>query len=107
MGYNTRQAGAYTVVDWNGDVDLSRSPDAREQILQFLEDGHHVLVDLSAVYHIDTSGVAVLVEGHLTAAKKGLYFGLVAPSGAVMGVLQLAHMDEIFRVHVSIESIPP
>lgn len=105
MGYDTRQAGAYTVVVWNGDVDLSCSPNAREQILQCLEDGQQLLIDLSAVYHIDTSGVAVLVEGHITSKKKGLYFGLVAPSRAVMSVLQLAHMDEVFRIHASIESL--
>ena len=84
---------------------MSSAPDAREQILQCLDEGQDLLLDLSAVRYIDSSGVAVLVEGHLTARKKELYFGLVAPSRAVMNVLKLAHMEEILPIHASIESL--
>lgn len=105
MKYNIRKAGRYSVLDLAGDVDLSSSPDAREQILRCLEDGQQLLVDLSSVSHIDSSGVAILVEGHLTARKKGLHFGLVAPSRAVMDVLRLARMEGILPIHASIESL--
>lgn len=105
MGYNLRRAGSYTVIAWTGDVDMSCAPAAREQILQCLDEGLDLLMELSAVRHIDSSGVAVLVEGHLTAAKKELHFGLVAPSRGVMDVLRLAHMEEILPIHASIESL--
>ena len=103
MKYNTGKAGTYTVLYLDGDVDLSRSPAAREQILQCLDDGQHLLIDLSAVYHIDSSGVASLVEGHQTAQDKGLRFGLVGVSSAVFAVLQLARLDKILTMHTSVE----
>jgi anti-sigma B factor antagonist len=84
---------------------MSSAPDAREQILQCLDKGQDLLLDLSAVRYIDSSGVAVLVEGHLTARKKELHFGLLAPSRAVIDVLRLARMEDILPIHASIESL--
>ncbi len=103
MQYNSRNAGTYTVLDLKGDVDLSCSPDARKQILQCLEAGRHLLIDLSGVSYIDSSGVASLVEGYQTAKKKNLRFGLVGVSSAAMAVLQLARLDRVFPIHASVE----
>ena len=103
MKYNSRSAGTYTVLELSGDVDLSCSPDARKQILQCLDAGRHLLIDLSAVSYIDSSGVASLVEGYQTAKKKNLRFGLVGVSSAAMGVLQLARLDKVFPIHASVE----
>ena len=103
MQYNTRTVGTYTVLELTGDIDLSCSPDARKQILQCLEAGGHLLIDLSAVSYIDSSGVASLVEGYQTAKKKNLKFGLLGVSGAAMGVLQLARLDKVFPIHASME----
>ena len=63
MKYNTREDNGYTVIELDGEVDLSCSPEARKQILDCLSNGRPLLVDLSAVVYIDSSGVASLVEG--------------------------------------------
>lgn len=105
VAYNLRKAGDYTVIDWTGEVSMSTAPDARDQILKCLEEGLDLLLDLSKVGQIDSSGIAVLVEGHLTARKKELHFGLIAPSRAVMSVLKLARMDSIFPIHKSLDSV--
>lgn len=101
MQYGTSTSGTYTVLALQGDVDLSRSPDARRQILACLDSGRHLLIDLSGVTYIDSSGVASLVEGYQTAKKKSLRFGLVGVSPAAMGVLQLARLDKVFPIHAS------
>lgn len=103
MQYDTRTAGTYTILELRGEVDLSCSPDARKQILQCLDAGRHLLIDLAAVSYIDSSGVASLVEGYQTAKKKSLRFGLVGVSSAAMGVLQLARLDKVFPIHASVE----
>jgi anti-sigma B factor antagonist len=103
MQYGTRAAGTYTVLELKGEVDLSCSPDARKQILQCLDSGRSLLVDLSAVTYIDSSGIASLVEGFQSAKKRGLKFGLVGVSPAAMGVLQLARLDMVFPIHASAE----
>ncbi|MBF8269892.1 MAG: anti-sigma factor antagonist [Gammaproteobacteria bacterium] len=102
MKYNTRQDNNYTIVELDGEVDLSCSPEARKQILDCLSKAQNLLVDLSRVTYIDSSGVASLVEGYQTAKKKALKFGLVSVSTAAMNVLQLARLDKVFPIHASV-----
>jgi anti-sigma B factor antagonist len=97
--FNTREDGKYIVIEMEGDVDLSCSPMARKQILSCLEGEIGVLIDLSRVSYIDSSGIACLVEGYQTAKIKELDFGLVGVSEAVMNVLQLAKLDKVFTIH--------
>lgn len=102
MKYNTRQDSNFTIVELAGEVDLSCSPEARKQILDCLNKAQHLLVDLSRVTYIDSSGVASLVEGYQTAKKKALKFGLISVSAAAMNVLQLARLDKVFPIHADV-----
>lgn len=99
MSYQVRNDSGYAIVELTGDVDLSCSPEARSVILSCLKDTKHVLVDLSRVTYIDSSGVASLVEGYQTAKKKKLKFGLVGVSNAALNVLKLARLDKVFPIH--------
>ena len=101
--YNTIEEEDYSIIELSGEVDLSCSPDARKQILECLGKGKGLLVDLSQVSYIDSSGVASLVEGYQTAKKKTLKFGLLGVSTAAMSVLQLARLDKVFPIYANIE----
>jgi anti-sigma B factor antagonist len=102
MKYTIDTTGPYSVISLSGDVDLQYSPQAREQILGQLNGNHNVLVDLSEVKYIDSSGVASLVEGFQLARTRDLKFGLVGVSDAAMQVLQLARLDKVFPIHASV-----
>jgi anti-sigma B factor antagonist len=106
MQYQIETKGLYTIILLSGDVDLQYSPAAREQILKHLNDGHHVMVDLSAVKYIDSSGVASLVEGYQVAKTQSLRFGLLGVSEAALQVLQLARLDRVFPIYNSIDDVP-
>lgn len=104
MQYSQRQEDGFTVIELNGEVDLSCSPDARQQILDVIEAGQSLLIDMSGVTYIDSSGVASLVEGYQAARKKNQQFGLVAVSQAAMSVLSLARLDKVFPIYESVEA---
>ncbi|MGH8119055.1 MAG: STAS domain-containing protein [Gammaproteobacteria bacterium] len=103
MESRTRTEGGYTIIELEGEVDLSCSPEVRKVILDILKSGQHLLVDLSAVSYIDSSGVASLVEGYQVAKRKKLKFGLVGVSQSAMGVLVLARLDKIFPIHANVQ----
>ena len=103
MRYPTHEHGKYMVLSLQGEVDLSCSPQAREQILKLLKNNKNLLVDLSAVDYIDSSGVASLVEGFQVARSQKLEFALVGVSKAAMQVLQLARLDKVFPIHKSLD----
>lgn len=103
MNINTEDKDKYTIVTLDGEVDLSCSPQARQSILDVLEEDKNLLVNLAKVSYIDSSGVACLVEGYQTAKKKSLNFGLVGVSEAAMSVLKLARLDQVFPIFNSNE----
>ena len=102
MKSNVVQKGGYSVVSLAGEVDLYYSPKVRDQILKQLHSDNNVLVDLSAVEYIDSSGIASLVEGLQIAKSRNLEFGLVGVSEPAMQVLELARLDKVFPIYSSL-----
>ncbi len=103
MECSIHNEGDFAVVALSGEVDLHYSPEARKQILALLNKNNNVLVDLSAVSYIDSSGIASLVEGYQLARNKQLQFGLVGVSEAAHQVLQLARLDKVFQIKDNIQ----
>jgi anti-sigma B factor antagonist len=102
MNIDVSEATPFRVIRLAGDVDLHSSPQARQAILDELKRGMPLLIDLSAVSYMDSSGVASLVEGYQTARKQGIEFGLAAPATAALNVLKLARLDKVFPIHASV-----
>ncbi len=103
MEHRVQEEGGSTVVFLTGEVDLESSPRARDVLLRAVSDGSNVLVDLSDVAYIDSSGVASLVEAFQNARRRGTGFGLVSVSAAVRRVLELARLDRVFTIHATLE----
>lgn len=103
MEARTQKQGPYTIVILGGEVDLHSSPEARQLILNNLKQQRPVLVDLSAVSYIDSSGIASLVEGYQLARRENLQFGLAGVSEAARRVLQLARLDKVFPIKESVD----
>lgn len=102
MKHSLREEGGAVVASLSGDVDLESSPRARELLLALVRDGRKVLVDLSGVGYIDSSGVASLIEAFQLARRAGTGFALVAPTPSALRVLELARLDRVFTIHATL-----
>ena len=105
MKYPVTQHENYQVLLLSGEIDLNESPNARQQILNCIKKKSNLLVDLSAVEYIDSSGVASLVEGLQSARAMQLEFALVGVSASAMQVLQLARLDTVFTIYNSLDDL--
>jgi anti-sigma B factor antagonist len=99
MRHTQRVEREALIIAFEGDVDLEHSPKAREVLLGGVKQGKRVLVDMSGVTYIDSSGVASLVEAYQRAKGQGSEFALVAVNPAALRVLQLARLDKVFVIH--------
>jgi anti-sigma B factor antagonist len=99
MQHTLRVEQGALVIAFEGDVDLEHSPKARQVLLDGIAQGKSVLVDMSGVTYIDSSGVASLVEAFQVAKRGGSGFALVAVNPAALRVLQLARLDKVFVIH--------
>jgi len=103
MNYETLRKDNFTIILLTGAVDMSCSPTARQVILKALSNNENIMVDLSKVTYIDSSGVASLVEGFQTAKADNLKFSLIGVSEAAMMVFKLARLDKIFPMFDTFE----
>ena len=87
------------VVTPDGDVDMSTSPEVRSAMAPLFERGTaRVIVDLSKVPYMDSSGIATLIEGLQLSHKGKLRFTLAGMNPSVEAAFDLAHLKDVFEL---------
>ena len=104
MNINITEQDGKKIINLMGDIDLSCSADIRNQLLDHLGNNAELLINLSEVNYIDSSGVASLVEAYQTCRKEEKSFALISVSNAAMSVLKLARLDQVFPLFDSLEA---
>jgi anti-sigma B factor antagonist len=100
---SVRQQGQSTILDVDGQITFESTPALREQIFQALKENGPVLVNLSKVAYMDSSGIATLVEGLKEAQSRKAVFGLFGLTKNTRNVLKLVRLDRVFRIFESEE----
>ncbi|MDZ7262627.1 MAG: STAS domain-containing protein [candidate division KSB1 bacterium] len=96
----TRTQDKVAIIEIKGEVDLYSSPEVRKAILSFTKiKAPALIVDLSRVSYMDSSGVATLVEGLQLTGEYGGQFKLVSPGPTVREVFELSRLDRIFDIY--------
>jgi anti-sigma B factor antagonist len=104
VNHSVRDEGNVTVVELEGDVDVSGAPMLRDLLAGLIvAPGARVLLDLSHVKFIDSSGVGILVTAHRKAAESGTAFGLASPSGTVARVFELTRTNRLLEIFPTVE----
>jgi anti-sigma B factor antagonist len=89
-----------TILDVSGNIDMSNSPEVRKVLLRELHDkGSRVLLNLSGVRYIDSSGVASLVEGLKAARDSSSRFILFGLNDSAREVLKISRLLKLFEVY--------
>ena len=89
------------IIDVQGEVDLYSSPTMREYILKTIkqQQPRTLIIELSRVNYMDSSGIATLVEGLQLANEYQTKFKLVGLSSIVLEVFQLARLERVFAIY--------
>ena len=99
---NVRWADKAAIVDVVGDVDLHRSSDFQQAMLRVLDDRpSRLIVNLSGVPYMDSSGVASLVKLLSRTRKGGMPMYLVGLQQRVRSVFEITRLDTVFDIRGS------
>jgi anti-sigma B factor antagonist len=98
---SARHSDNTTIFDVSGDIDLANSPEVRKALLREVREKRtpRVVMNLSNVRYIDSSGVASLVEGLKASRDLNLRLILFGLSPSAREVLQLSRLLKIFEVY--------
>lgn len=83
----------------NGQVDMSTSPTLRQQLRTALQERRKpVVVDLTGVSFIDSSGLATLIEALKSVGEYGGKLCLFGMTPAVKNLFRLSNLTSIFEI---------
>lgn len=91
-------AASALLISFDGELNLKVSAEMRKTLLDSVAQRRDVLVDLSSVRWIDSSGMANLVEAFQRARQSGLGFALVGAHESVVQTLTMANLDKVFNM---------
>jgi anti-sigma B factor antagonist len=96
----TRQVGDVTVIDAAGRITLGEGATIFRDTIRDLatKGGKKVLVNLSEVSYIDSSGIGEMVSGFTTVTNHGGQLKLLGLSKRVKDLLQITKLYTVFEV---------
>lgn len=87
------------IVAVGGDIDLHRSAALQQGLLGLLDKNpSRVIVDLSGVQYMDSSGVASLVKLLSRTRKLGVALILLSPSEKVKSIFEITRLNSVFTI---------
>jgi anti-sigma B factor antagonist len=96
--------GEWSIVAAQGEVDVASSPALLQAVTEAIKDGRKVVVDLSAVSFLDSTGLGVLVQALNESTEAGGTLRLVVTDPNVLKVFEVTALDDVFDIHASVTS---
>ena len=101
---STRQVDDLAVVSVGGEVDLETASQLGDHALDALRDmSPHVVLDLTGVTFMDSTGLKVLLAIQRRADLAGGSFAVAGPSRSVRKILALTGLDQTFAIYDTVD----
>jgi anti-sigma B factor antagonist len=103
MDLSTRESDGQGVVALRGELDVADAASVAAALAAVAVRERTVIVDLTGLEFIDSSGVAALVLARKQARRAGGDLLLAAPQDQVLRVLAVTRLAEVFSVHACVD----
>jgi anti-sigma B factor antagonist len=89
---------------FSGEIDLSNVPLLWSNLKAGCEDGHNVIVDLSGVTYIDSTGLKALLDCHNIFLDRGQRLAIASPPSMILKILSIVHLENSIPIFPSIQA---
>jgi len=104
LSISYREVGGYTVIVVTGEVDVYTAPKLREQLVELVGDGHyHLVVDLTGVDFLDSTGLGVLVGGLKRVRSHDGSLRLVSDQERILKIFRITGLTKVFPIFESLD----
>jgi anti-sigma B factor antagonist len=93
----------WVVVAVHGEVDISTATTLDEALQRATASSARVVIDLSGVAFMDSTGLGVLMRAHKRQDDAGAALRIAAPSDRVTRLLDVTKLDDVFAVYPSVD----
>ncbi len=107
-----RQVGQVSVVEVSGRLTSFESGALRTSIAKLLKEGRkQILLNLSGLVYLDSSGIGDLVHTYMSVIKSGGEMKVVGLTDKVEEILKITQLYQVFQEfkdeHSALQSFPP
>lgn len=103
LGLDVSQSGNWSVLAVTGEVDVATAPAMRERLVSLVADGNvRLIVDLSPVDFIDSTGLGVLVGTLKRVREADGELALIIPQDRILKLFDITGLSKIFAIHSSL-----
>lgn len=103
----SRERDGRTIVSVGGEVDVYSAQELREHLVEPTVEGGpapHVIVDLSNVHFMDSTGLGVLVGALKRTREAGGTLELVADDERILRVFRITGLTDVFTIHPTLDA---
>lgn len=94
----------WAVLTADGEIDIATAPRLREQLIAMINDGaNRIVVDLSGVDFIDSTGLGVLIGALKRVRTNEGDLALVCSEPRVLKIFEITGLLNVFAVHPSVD----
>jgi anti-sigma B factor antagonist len=100
----TERRGDYTVLQPQGEIDFATGPQLKDAISECLIAGDvHLVVDLSKVDFIESTGLGALIGGRRRAHTLKGSLTLVCTEEQMLKIFRITGLDKVFTINDTVE----
>ena len=104
LGIDVNQVSGIPVLKVTGEIDIYTAPMFKQAVVNMVTEGSkNVIIDLSGVTFMDSSGFGTLLGATRRLRPSGGGLHLAAPNSTIQRMLRLTRLDSIMRIYDTIE----
>ncbi|HEY2167341.1 MAG TPA: STAS domain-containing protein [Jatrophihabitantaceae bacterium] len=103
LSVTQQSVGGYPVLGVRGEVDVYSAPNLKGQLSAMLPASPTVVVDLSDVAFLDSTGLGALVAARTSAVEAGGNIPLVCPRERILKLFKITGLDQVFQIYPSVD----
>jgi anti-sigma B factor antagonist len=98
------QAGAWTVVTVEGELDLATAPRLRQELVRVVAEGHtHLVLDLDLLGFIDSIGLGVIIGCLKRVRTRDGELRIVCDTPRIRRVFEICDLDRVLELHRTLD----
>ena len=95
----TRDVNGSPVLDLIGEVDSYNAPKLRERMVALIDEGNaNIVINMSRVDYIDSTGLGTLVSGLKRASEKNGSIRIICPNEQIYKVFNITGLVKVFSI---------
>lgn len=97
--------GAAIIYRLHGSLDLATAPSLRAALIEAANEGkHEIIVDLTELEFLDSTGLGALIGAHRRALENAGRVRLIVHDGPISRLLNITGLMRIFAVYASLDA---